>query len=360
VTALIVVIVVIVAALIPLPYYAITPGDALDVAPLINVPAADAHAHAGSILLTDVQIVSLRAVDWLYYRLNSNDEIDRQSAITGTLTTSQYDSQGVVDMSLARGAATIVALRALGYEVHAVANGVIDYAPEPNSKVSPLLGIGDVIVAINSRPTPTLVALSAALTRLAPGDRVTIRYHPPSSSAVKTASIVLGEDRVSAAGSQYPVTCLSKGATSDLAPYRQNGRQRGCLGIVVEQSYATAGVPFTVNIQSEGIIGPSAGLAFSLGLIEKLDREDLTGGQKVAATGTMSIDGSVGDVGGVAQKTVAVRNAGATVFFVPPEELAVAKAHAGPKLKVIAVSTLENAITDLEHLGGRLEPAVAP
>jgi PDZ domain-containing protein len=113
-------------------------------------------------------------------------------------------------------------------------------------------------------------------------------------------------------------------------------------------------LPVKVDLSSEGIVGPSAGLAFTLGLMQELDPADLTGGRKVAATGTMSMDGTVGDVGGVAQKTIAVRAAGANVFFVPPQEYSVAKAHAGPHLKVYAVRTIAQAIRVLESLGGRL------
>jgi PDZ domain-containing protein len=91
-------------------------------------------------------------------------------------------------------------------------------------------------------------------------------------------------------------------------------------------------------------------------VIEKLDRGDLFAGKKVAATGTMSLDGSVGDVGGVAQKTVAVERAGATVFLVPPQEYAVAKAHATAALHVVAVNSLSASITALERLGGTLRP----
>jgi PDZ domain-containing protein len=122
----------------------------------------------------------------------------------------------------------------------------------------------------------------------------------------------------------------------------------------VEQEYRNVGLPYSVAIDSDGIIGPSAGLAFTLGLIEKLDPSDLTGGKRIAATGTMSIDGAVGDVGGVAQKTIAVRDAGASVFFVPIQEEAVAKAHAGPHLKILAVDDISEAIRDLKRLGGTL------
>src|SRR5208282_5475548 len=122
-----------------------------------------------------------------------------------------------------------------------------------------------------------------------------------------------------------------------------------CLGIYPQGSggpavdgtaFKVGPLPVKVDLSSEGIVGPSAGLAFTLGLIQELDAADLTGGRKVAATGTMSIDGSVGDVGGVAQKTIAVGGAGASVFFVPDQEYAVAKAKAGPNLKVYAVSSI--------------------
>ncbi len=69
----------------------------------------------------------------------------------------------------------------------------------------------------------------------------------------------------------------------------------------------------------------------------------------------MSIDGTVGDVGGIAQKTIAVRGAGAQVFLVPPLEYPVAESHAGSHLKVYAVSTITQAVRILESLGGRIK-----
>jgi PDZ domain-containing protein len=112
--------------------------------------------------------------------------------------------------------------------------------------------------------------------------------------------------------------------------------------------------PFSVSINSDMIGGPSAGLAFTLGIINPLVSGNVTAGRVVAATGTIRPDGSIGDVGGVKQKTVAVERAGATVFFVPPGELADARAVADPSLTLYAVSTLAQALTDLQHLGGSL------
>ena len=79
--------------------------------------------------------------------------------------------------------------------------------------------------------------------------------------------------------------------------------------------------PVKVTVHTQNIGGPSAGLAMTLGIIDKLSSGRLTGNRIVAATGTIDQDGNVGDVGGVAEKTIAVERAGATVFFVPTVEL---------------------------------------
>jgi PDZ domain-containing secreted protein len=115
--------------------------------------------------------------------------------------------------------------------------------------------------------------------------------------------------------------------------------------------------PFQVHISSDNIGGPSAGLAFTLGIIDKLSGGELTGGRVVAATGTIRPDGSVGDVGGVAQKTVAVEQAHATLFLVPPGELPDAQAKATKGLVVRAVSNVAQALAILMQMGGHLGAA---
>jgi len=124
------------------------------------------------------------------------------------------------------------------------------------------------------------------------------------------------------------------------------------LGIATE-TRASFVYPFPLDVQVGQIGGPSAGLALTLGIIDSLTKGQLTGGLRVAATGTMDLEGNVGDVGGVAQKAVAVRKAGAQVFFVPPQELAQAKSEAG-SMKVYAVSTLTQTLDDLHSLGGQV------
>jgi PDZ domain-containing protein len=111
-------------------------------------------------------------------------------------------------------------------------------------------------------------------------------------------------------------------------------------------------LPAKVSIDTADIGGPSAGLAMTLSLINVLSGGSLTGHHVVAATGTIDVKGDVGDVGGVAEKTVAVQRAGASFFIVPQVEVSTARAAASPGLKILGVTTLAQALSDLRRLGG--------
>jgi PDZ domain-containing protein len=111
--------------------------------------------------------------------------------------------------------------------------------------------------------------------------------------------------------------------------------------------------PFKVDIDSGQIGGPSAGLAFTLGLLDALTPGDLSGGVEVAATGTITPTGDVGEIGGLKQKTIAVMRTGAKVFLVPASEQAEAEEAAkGSDLKIVGVHTLDDALKELASLGG--------
>ncbi|MFN6122052.1 MAG: S16 family serine protease, partial [Actinomycetes bacterium] len=119
---------------------------------------------------------------------------------------------------------------------------------------------------------------------------------------------------------------------------------------------ATAKLPFDVDIDSGAIGGPSAGLAFTLTLIDELTPGELTGGRRVAVTGTIRIDGTVGGIGGLAQKVSAVRQLGADVFLVPAEQgeqdIALARQVAGDDLDIVPVANLDEALAALAEYGG--------
>jgi PDZ domain-containing protein len=109
-----------------------------------------------------------------------------------------------------------------------------------------------------------------------------------------------------------------------------------------------------VTLKLADVGGPSAGLLFTLGIIDKLDGDgaggDLTGGRVIAGTGTIDADGTVGAVGGVALKTQAAKRDGATVFLVPEEECADAKAELPKGLRLIPVTSLKGAVGALTAL----------
>lgn len=130
-----------------------------------------------------------------------------------------------------------------------------------------------------------------------------------------------------------------------------SGPPKSIIGVTLED-YFTYEFPGTITIQTPSIGGPSAGLAMTLTLIDQLSAGSLTGHTIVAATGTIAPNGAVGDVGGVAEKVVAVERAGATVFIVPKVEVSTARNASNGTLKVMGVTTLAQALRDLRGLGG--------
>lgn len=338
------------------PYYAITPGTAFNVGQLISVPRNAAHADRGSVVLTDVSLVHLSALGYLYYRFDEHAEIVSAAELTGGASSAAYDEQGAVEMAQASQSAALVALRELGYHPRAEPTGVVVLADLPGAASAMTLPVGAVITYVGPAQTALLSQLTAAIGAVAPGLATMLTYHMLGSRTSRTKFVVVGELRSSGPSSATVYTCAKVGSTTGRLA-RRSGHAVSCLPVYAEQLDTDTNEPFRVSINADGIIGPSAGLSFTLGLIEKLDRADLTGGRRVAATGTIANNGSVGEIGGIAQKTIAVREAGATVFLVPRGNAAVARENAGPDLRIIAVSSIGQAVGALERLGGRLVPA---
>jgi len=358
----VIVVAAVVASLVNIPYYAITPGQATSVEALIGLPKSRVHVHRGQFLLVDVELTPLKAIEWPYFALDPNAQIVGSSEILGPADPAQYQIEGELDMSNAQQAATVVALGRLGYKVAVHDDGSLVYALLPSSPAAQSLSVGEVIVGVGGKPVLNYSALGPALARYRPGDTVSMRVLSWPSRRPMTVSIRVSAWRVKGRGRNATYICPVYGSDTRYPLYRPRGAPRGgagetCIGVSIEPNYRVGKLPFRIDLSSEGIIGPSAGLAFTLGLIERLDPYDLSGGHKIAATGTMNIYGDVGPVGGVAEKTVAVRDAGAKVFFVPPAEYKVALAHAGNSLKVYPVSTVAQAIHILvTRYGGKLPP----
>ncbi|MFK4148057.1 S16 family serine protease [Streptomyces sp. NPDC004065] len=132
----------------------------------------------------------------------------------------------------------------------------------------------------------------------------------------------------------------------------QDAATRAALGYLRSNGKDVKDVKVTLRLADVG--GPSAGLLFSLGIVDKLDGDgrggDLTGGRTIAGTGTISPDGTVGAVGGVALKTQAARRDGATVFLVPRAECADAASELPEGLRLVPVTSLKSAVAALTAL----------
>jgi len=251
--------------------------------------------------------------------------------LTGNTPPSQLNQLNAVEMQTSTQTAVIVALRRLGYTVNLNGQGAEVDAVESNTPAASVLVPGDVIVGFNGMAVQSDDQLVADILKLKPGDRVQLQFQEFSPTRTVTKTVVLGE---APADSTTPTP-------------------HAFLGIEASTK-EQPDLPINVSIDPGNIGGPSAGLAFTLGIIDDLTSGELTGGKTIAVTGTINPDGSVGDVGGVAQKSVAVRDAGAVAFIVPQVELKTAEAHVGPHVKVIAVTDLEQALDALQSLGGNL------
>jgi PDZ domain-containing protein len=117
--------------------------------------------------------------------------------------------------------------------------------------------------------------------------------------------------------------------------------------------------PVDLRIDTKEVGGPSAGLAFTLAILDVLTEGSLTGGHQVAVTGTINPDGSVGPIGGIAQKAAAAADAGAEVFLVPADEAEDARAH-DHGLRILPVADLDDALAALEAIGGDPLPVAKP
>jgi PDZ domain-containing protein len=331
-----------VASRIQLDEYALQPGSAQSVQQFITVPADKAHPVNHPVLLTDVLIGRVNALSWVYYKLQSDVAFETVPSVTGGTAASELDAQGDLEMSQAEAAAKTAALTRLGYHVTATAAGAVIFGTFPGTPAYGVLDVGDVVTAVDGSATPTAAALSKALDHHASGETVTLSVRRGGTGAATPVRITLKS------------TVINLGyATDGKGPY-----VHVTLGIQPEDQVDYT-YPFPVDIDVTNIGGPSAGLAMTLGVIDTLDGGSLTGGRTVAATGTIDAKGDVGDVGGVAQKTVAVENAGATMFFVPVKEYNAAMSQDKPGLKVYAVSSLNQVLAILAGHGGTVPPPVS-
>lgn len=181
------------------------------------------------------------------------------------------------------------------------------------------LRVGDVITGVGGTPVTDAASLRTLIGRRTPGQSVSLDIR----RAGKPQRVVLG----TVADPQNP--------------------KRPIIGV---STIERPDPPFTVSINLKDVGGPSAGLMFTLGIIDTLTPGELNGGRHIAGTGTINEAGKVGPIGGVAQKIIAARHVGATVFLTPVDNCAAAKRNRPRGLELVRVATLSQALARLADL----------
>ncbi len=315
---------VVVAAFVRVPYYLISPGEARPVAQLIQVKDGQAQVYdpEGDILFTTVSLAGdVNVFEALRGWLDDEVDVVPERQITGGAPRKEVRQLNIQAMDTSKLTATKVALERLGYRVTVDGKGAFVTDVKAGDPADQRLAPGDVITAVDGQPVSLHDQVVALVRQHKPGETIAVHFRR---------------------GDQEQDVELQAADAGD-------GQAR--IGVVLQTFELQYRFPVEVTIDTGLVGGPSAGLAFTLALIDELSPGELTGGRQVAVTGTIDSLGGVGVVGGVAQKTVTARNAGAAAFLVPPEEEEEAKTHAG-KMKIVAVRTLEEALAALETLGG--------
>ena len=306
------------AAYVRLPYYAVGPGPAREVAPMIDVNDHPRYDSSGRLIMTTVswsQVTALQALRaWvdpaqivvkrdLLFQPGESAETEQRRAI------SQMD-QSKID-------ATSVVLRELTeYPKHHADGALIEVTAEGCPAFGELYA-GDLIRSID-------------------GSEVT-----SAKEADKAIDAVPVDQPIA-------FTVQAAGQTHDVELTRERcvqGEKQPLVGISLVQPF-----PFPVEISSGDVGGPSAGLMFALGLYDTLTPEDLTGGRTIAGTGAIGLDGSVGPIGGITDKVVAAERAGASVFLVPEDNMGDLEGIDTGDMQLISVASFDDALNALRDL----------
>jgi PDZ domain-containing protein len=318
-----------VAALLPVPYVALGPGPTSDTlgkvgkTELIRIEGHQTYPTKGHLDLTTVSVLG-----------GPRQRMDILTALSGWLdgevavvpeeqvyppgeTAEEAQRQSASEMTESQENATTAALRELSIPVK---TRVIVSELSPTSPAKGKLRAGDVVLEIDGKAAMGGSRLRDLITAHKPGEAVRI-------------TVERGGKRVE--------TSVTTTAADD---------GRAIVGILTRDD---ATYPFKVQISLRDVGGPSAGLMFALGIVDKLTPGALTGGRHVAGTGTIDDVGNVGAIGGIPQKMVGAKNAGAKVFLVPEENCAEAVRTAPDGLRLVKVTALKTAIAALNSLAKR-------
>jgi Lon-like protease len=314
-----------VAALAPVPYVALTPGPTLNTLgslsgkPIIQVSGHPTYPTTGNLNMVTVSLIggpntgfnifaALRS--WLD---PSDAVVPEQEIFTPGQTPQQVARQDTEEMANSQETATAAALCQLKISFKTVDTVQSTIKGLPAAGV---LRAGDVIAAVDGKP---------------------VTCNADASTLIKARK----------PGAPVDLTILRGGHSQNIRLATADAQGQPVVGVQVVESFV---FPFNVSISVGDIGGPSAGLMFALGIIDKISHADLSGGKFIAGTGEIEINGTVDPIGGIQQKMVGARDAGATVFLSPAANCPDTAGAIPAGLRVIKVYSLAGAIADLNAL----------
>jgi PDZ domain-containing protein len=316
-----------VGVFVPVPYVILMPGPTLNTLgslsgkPLITISGHQTFKTSGNLNMVTVSYTGAPPPDTginIFQALrawadSSEAVVPASEIFPPGQSAQQTQSQDTAQMASSQEQATAAALTALHIPFKTTVTVV---QSEKGTPAAGLIKAGDVIVSVDG----TTVTGASQLTSL-------ITAHPAGTAL----ALVVARN-----GKDLPVTVATK---------KIGGKP--VVGVEVQEGYV---FPFSVKISVGDIGGPSAGMMFALGIIDKVTSLNLTGGKFIAGTGEITPAGQVEPIGGIQQKMVGARNAGATVFLAPAGNCADTAGAIPAGLKVVKVATLSQAMSDLEGL----------
>lgn len=327
ITAVVVVIAIAALNLIHVPKVILRPGPVTNTLgetggkPVVEVKGVKTYPTSGTLDFVTVSMAGgpqypVSVMEWLKAKyLDSDAEIDPESMwFPKGITSQQVQQQSTAEMTDSQQTAEVVAMRAAGITVPETISVV---QLQPGAAAQGTLRPKDLLVKVNGATVTDLKSVASAM------------------SQVK-------------AGAKVPVTVRRAGKLLDLRVPTSAGQDGSAVfGIAISPSYK---FPYEVKVNAGNVGGPSAGTMFTLAIYDLLTPGALTGGKNVAGTGTISEDGTVGPIGGIRQKMLGAKDAGAKFFFAPVSDCQEAKGHVPGGLTVIRINTLQDALAALKQI----------
>jgi PDZ domain-containing protein len=285
--------------------------------PIVSVPDDAKTPQPGPIYFVDVREREASQLERLLPFVRPSGS----SIVPAPPISSAVEQQiGQQDMTESQKVAAVVALDHLGFKVHATTGGVTIVLVEHGAPAAKVLRTSDVIVAADGHTVNSVLRLRAVLAKHRPGDVVRITFVRDGKR--KTVAVKTVAD--------------------------PQDSKRALVGVEARDNL-TVKLPLKIKIDAGGVGGPSAGLAFALDILQELGR-NVTHGHKIAATGEMALDGTVGPIGGVKQKTLGARKAGVDAFLVPAGANAREARRYADGLRIIPVKNFPQALRALATL----------